>query len=65
MKNHSFQRKGNCKNGEKNKAKNYSSKNRRQNRTKSAFWGRYTSQHCVKESSHGNAMIPQNDGESE
>lgn len=65
MKHHSFHEKSNCKNDKKMKQKNYSSKNKHQSRMKSAFWGRYTTRNCDKESSHGIAKVPACDGESE
>ena len=65
MKHHSFHEKSNCKNSKKSSQKNYSSKNKRRSRMKSAFWARYTTRNCAKESSHGGAKVPTCDGESE
>ena len=65
MKRHSFRAKNRGKNNKNFSKKKYPTYKGRQSRMKSAFWGRYRTQHCVKESSHGNAMMPQNEGESE
>lgn len=63
MKNRFFQQKINRKNHKKTKQKNHSSTNKRQSRMKSAFWGRYATRNCDKESSHGNAKVLICDGE--
>lgn len=65
MKHHSFHEKSNCKNGKKMSQKNYSSKSNRRTRMKSAFWGRYATRNCAKESSHDGAKVPVCEGESE
>ena len=65
MKHRSFHEKTNCKNGKKTIRKNYSNESKRRNRMKSAFWGRYATRDCAKESSHGGAKVPTCEGESE
>ena len=64
MKHRSFHEKSNRKNGKKVIPKNYGSKNKRQSRMKSAFWARYTTRNCAKESSHDGAKVLICEGES-
>ena len=65
MKHRSFHGKKICKNGQKNKQQNYISSKMAKRSINTGFWGGFISKHCVKESSHGNAMVPQNKGEPE
>ena len=65
MKRRSFHEKSNRKNGKKTGQKNYGSKRNRRERMESAFWGRYATRNCAKESSHDGAKIPTCEGESE
>lgn len=65
MKRHSFHGKKICKNWQKNKQQNYISSKMTKRSINTGFLGGFISKHCVKESSHGNAIVPQNKGEPE
>ncbi len=63
MKRHSVHGKNRCKNCRNYGKKKYTSFDKRQNRKNSAFWGRFATQNCAKESSHDGEKFLQNDGE--
>lgn len=65
MKHRSFHEKKICKKRPKNKQQNYISSKMAKRSINTGFWGGFISKHCVKESSHGNATVPQNKGEPE
>lgn len=63
MNNHSYREKNRCKNRRFSVKKNYTCSGMRQNRMNSAFWGRFATRNCAKESSHDGAKFLQSDGE--
>jgi hypothetical protein len=63
MNNHSFCEKNRCKNHRFSGKKNYTYSDKRQKRVNAAFWGRFATRNCAKESSHDGAKFLQSDGE--
>lgn len=65
MKHRSFHEKNKCKNRNFSGKKNYTHLRKRKKRINAAFWGRYTTRNCDKESSHVVSKILSSDGEDE
>lgn len=63
MKHRSSHMKNECRKRRFSGKKNYTCFDQRQNRMNSAFWGRYATRGCAKESSHDGAKVLQSDGE--
>lgn len=55
--------KNKCKKPEFLGKKNYTHLRQHQNRMNAAFWGRYATRNCAKESSHDGAIFLQSDGD--
>ena len=63
MKHRSFHEKNRCKNRQKSGRKKYTTSGNRRNRRNSAFWGRFATRNCAKESSHVGEKFFQDDGD--
>ena len=63
MNNHSYRKKNRCKNHRFSGKKNYTCYGKRQKRINAAFWGRFATRNCAKESSDDGAKFFQSDGE--